>query len=347
MHKDYGSYTEEDFIGDEYFQQWVRTPDAENTAFWQQVETSWPDKRVAMLAARSFIENINFQAVHPSRQQVEDSLHTSLLKISVMEYSQNQSGNRMGRRNKQLFIALAAVFLGVIFTGGVFINRTKTVTIETLAGPQEVRTIVLPDSSVVTLNAGSHLTYSSDMELADHREVWLEGEGFFHVKPVKKGSVARRFTVHSGDMDIEVMGTTFNVKKAGVYTNVSLNSGKIKIGFKDDPGTAIYLQPGDFVRYSSGRKHILRKQVKPELYSVWKEEKIALDGMSLAEIARLLEDSYGYTTHIENNELAETKVSGTLVMKDEATLLQTLAFTLDIDIIKKDSVLNFKLKHKN
>jgi ferric-dicitrate binding protein FerR (iron transport regulator) len=204
---------------------------------------------------------------------------------------------------------------------------------------------VLPDSSEVTLNALSHISYASDIQNANDREVWLEGEAFFNVKHIETNEKPTRFIVHSGDMNIEVLGTTFNVKKFGTVTNVSLNTGKIKIALKDDPNTTINLQPGDFISYSAKEKRILKKQVKAELYSVWKEEKIELDNMPLSEIAGMLQDAYGYTIEISNKKLANSKVSGTLHLKDEATLLETLAFTLDIDIVKKENLLSLKLKN--
>ncbi len=67
--------------------------------------------------------------------------------------------------------------------------------------------------------------------------------------------------------------------------------------------------------------------------------------MPLFEIAGLLEDAYGYTIEIANKKLANSKVSGTLYLKDESTLLETLAFTLDIHIVKKENVLSFQLKN--
>jgi ferric-dicitrate binding protein FerR (iron transport regulator) len=347
MQKDYLSYTEVDFIADAYFQQWAKNPDEENTAFWYQVLAAFPQKAGTIMAARSFLENMQIQADYPTKEQTEASLENSLRTIAASQYAEPVKRSGYRARRHYLFAVTATVLLGVVAVFCNFQQDSVPVTIEIVAGAQEIKTVVLPDQSIVTLNAGAHLTYSSDMKHASRREVWLDGEGFFHVKHRHHGTTPSRFTVHCGDMDIEVLGTTFNVKKIGTFTNVSLNSGKIKIGFKNDPQTAIYLQPGDFVRYSSQQKHITKKQVKPELYSVWKEKKIVLDHMSLAEIARLLEDSYGYTTYIENRTLAQAEISGTLVMKDEATVLKTLASSLDIDIMIKDSVLNFQLKRKN
>jgi ferric-dicitrate binding protein FerR (iron transport regulator) len=214
-------------------------------------------------------------------------------------------------------------------------------------GNGEIKTLLLPDSTVVVLNANSSISYSTDISKKHTREVWLEGEAFFTVKHIAPDSqAARRFIVHSGDLNVEVLGTTFNVNKRATVTNVSLNTGKIKIDVKDQPESAIFLQPGDFIQYSVVKKHILRKRVKAELYSVWKEQKLVLDKMPLSAIAQLIQDAFGHKVTITDKRLAESKVSGTLFMKDETAILETLSFVLDINILKQDDVLFFQPKSK-
>ncbi|MDQ3277770.1 MAG: FecR domain-containing protein [Bacteroidota bacterium] len=346
MHSHYLFFGEEDFIADEYFQQWVRFPDAETNAFWESWLADHPDKRDTVSAARTFLEHLSIPAFQPSRQQVEASLAQSLEKIAAQEAVQAVKPTAKKKRLQAARVLVVAAVVAVCLLGTFLaVWQKEPVTIEVVAGKGEVKTVSLPDGSLVTLNAGSHLTYTSTLQHVNQREVWLDGEAFFDVKHIKQKRQAKRFVVHTKDMDIEVLGTTFNVKKLGGVTNVSLNTGKIKIALKDDPETAIYLQPGDFVRYSSGEKRMLKKKVQADLYAGWKEEKLVLDGMALADIARLLEDAYGYHIVLEEKVLADSKISGTLYVNDEATLLQTLAFTLNINIIKKDSVLFFQSKN--
>lgn len=66
---------------------------------------------------------------------------------------------------------------------------------------------ILPDGSTVWLNAGSKIFYEKDFSKAT-REIRLEGEAFFDV--VKEAG--RPFIVHTGGIDIKVLGTAFNVK---------------------------------------------------------------------------------------------------------------------------------------
>jgi transmembrane sensor len=66
---------------------------------------------------------------------------------------------------------------------------------------------ILPDGSTVWLNAGSKIFYEKDF-CKTTREIRLEGEAFFDV--IKEPG--RPFIVHTGGIDIKVLGTAFNVK---------------------------------------------------------------------------------------------------------------------------------------
>lgn len=67
--------------------------------------------------------------------------------------------------------------------------------------------VILPDSSVVWLNAGSKLTYSSDFNI-NNRLVHLEGEGYFKVTKNNKNP----FIVDAFGFLVEGSETEFNIK---------------------------------------------------------------------------------------------------------------------------------------
>ncbi|HVK96960.1 MAG TPA: FecR domain-containing protein [Flavisolibacter sp.] len=347
MHKNYLLFTENDFIADEYFQRWIQSPDAEVNAFWNQLIAAHPNKQSEIIRAKTFLENLQFSEHLPSEHGTESSYSNLLLKINAVENAQKQSIFKRLSHAKWNRWAVAAFFAGCIAIAALQLREQESLLIEVVAGTNEIKSIQLPDSSLVTLNAGSKISYSTDLETDDIREVWLDGEAYFDVKHVENNHFKKSFIVHTGELKVEVLGTTFNIKRQGAFTNVTLNTGQIKIALNKDPKTSIYLQPGDFLRYSEREKKIIKKQVRPELYSVWKEEKLPLDNMPLYEIAQLLEDTYGYHVQIKDRELADSKISGTLHLKDEATLFETLSVVLDLDIKKQDSTIYFNYKNKN
>lgn len=97
----------------------------------------------------------------------------------------------------------------------------------TLAVPYGKRTgIVLPDSTKIWLNAGSYLTFPTNF-MQKKREVFLEGEAFFEVAHINN----RPFFVYTDDMQVKVLGTSFNVSsyKDDKVSSMALVEGTIEL----------------------------------------------------------------------------------------------------------------------
>ncbi len=105
-------------------------------------------------------------------------------------------------------------------------------------------TLVLPDSSVVKLNSGSILRFS---KLFGHsnRSLSLDGEGYFEVRKGEK-----QFIVSTSDMDINVLGTTFNISAYSEdrFITTSLYEGKLRV-FNSSLGEYVFLNPSDSYIY--------------------------------------------------------------------------------------------------
>ncbi|MEP6595734.1 MAG: FecR domain-containing protein [Ginsengibacter sp.] len=345
MNQDYSHFSIDDFIADEYFLQWVKFPDEESNSFWKSWIAANPHKKEEITQAVNFVSSLHFEDEIPDYAHIEKRLNENMANLLQNETPEVRAQRPLRiRKYNMLWMACAASALVLAFIGWHFWPQNPAM-INIVTGANEIKKIVLPDRSIVTLNANSNVTYAADMQKAEERELWLEGEAFFEVKHIEIGNkLARRFVVHSGKLNVEVLGTSFNISKKELVTNVTLNTGNIRIGVKGAPQTFFYMKPGDFIQYSSKENLLLKKNVKPELYSVWKDKKIVLKDMPLIEIIQLIEDTYGYTVTIENNELNNVKISGTLIMNDERSLLKTLEAALGIDIIKKDKNLLFQLK---
>jgi transmembrane sensor len=348
MSKDYTRFTTNDFIADEYFLQWARFPDADSNAFWKDWITAHPEKKEIVHAALQFIHALRFQTQEPTPQQIGQSLLKNLSAIAVQETDSTGSIRITPRISKRpwRYWPVAAATVLIVLIAWVYFNKMP-VTMQLVTGDNEIKTIVLPDGSMLTLNANSSITYDTDLASALKREVWLKGEAFFEVKHIEsEKEQPRRFVVHSDALNVEVLGTSFNVKNRESVTNVTLNTGAIRIDLKDAPGTPIFLQPGDFVQYSGKEKKVLRKKVKTELYSVWKDSMIVLKKMPLKDVAQMIEDAYGYHIRITDTAIANNNISGSLRLNDEAAALKALSEALDIDIIRQGQELIIQPKNK-
>ena len=87
------------------------------------------------------------------------------------------------------------------------LNRPASTVGEIISTPNQViNEYTLPDGSVVALNSNSKLVFPKQFN-GDTREVTIEGEAFFDVKP----NPEKPFIINAGKAQIKVVGTSFNV----------------------------------------------------------------------------------------------------------------------------------------
>ncbi|MBO9154985.1 FecR family protein [Chitinophaga sp. GCM10012297] len=183
-----------------------------------------------------------------------------------------------------------------------------------VTGDGEIRTVILPDSTTVKLNARSSLRYSENAATGE-RIVQLEGQGFFIVRD----DAVRPFVVQSGLLKTQVLGTSFDVRAyPGVTPMVAVVSGKVKVS--DNTGQSILLSKGLRATYDEHADRFSKFAENPASMSAWQQKLIDMQGLSLREVCSILETGYGVTIDlqpgIENFELsghqANTSLQSTL-----------------------------------
>jgi transmembrane sensor len=120
-------------------------------------------------------------------------------------------------------------------------GAAQTKIYNTLSNPRGSKVIdmTLADGSRVWLNAGSSVTYPIAF-VGNERKVSITGEAYFEVAPDK----SKPFYVSKGDMQVQVLGTHFNVNAYEDETDikVTLIEGSVKI---NKGNSTILLQPGE------------------------------------------------------------------------------------------------------
>lgn len=159
--------------------------------------------------------------------------------------------------------------------------------------------VALPDGTVVYLNAGSRLTYSSRYN-ATHRNVALEGEGYFEV--AKQGGAP--FTVHTAAYAIVVKGTKFNVSAypQDAYIATTLLEGAVVLDYK---GQEIPLHPGESMRLDLPSGRFTCTKIKARQSKAWAENRIEFDNIPLQELLAKLSRQYNVPIHLERKEAGE------------------------------------------
>ncbi|WP_290540035.1 FecR family protein [Alistipes sp.] len=139
--------------------------------------------------------------------------------------------------------------------------------VEVYAGMGERREIVLPDSTRVWLNADTKLIYPKRFNRS-MRQVYLSGEMFAEVRRDED----RPFIVSADRLEVEVLGTQFNLKsyQEDAKAEVSLVCGKVSVGIKASKMNGkLTLEPGDILRLNKSNNHIDFLNFDPDSYASW------------------------------------------------------------------------------
>lgn len=169
----------------------------------------------------------------------------------------------------------------------------------------------LPDGSNVWLNAGTTMQYPVSF-MTDKREVILDGEAYFEVAHNEKSP----FVVHTSTLDVEVLGTKFNVEaysKKAVF-EASLMQGKIRVKSPHNEKTAVVLLPNYKTTLKDGRLVVS----KIDDYNVyrWKEGLYCFKSKRFTQIMEDLERYYDLKIQVDKKSIESVALTGKFRISD-------------------------------
>jgi len=337
-------FTIQDFVADEYFRKWVYHPDTDTENFWQNWLKENPSKRKEVAEARTLLQQIRFRHFQASQEDFEEVWHKiqSEEHVTASRPVYKLLPQRSSLRTYAFRGAIAAsLLIGILWLGYALLEIAPA-TETFITAFNETKTVVLPDKSEVALNANSRLTFDKHWDADRPREVWLEGEAFFDVQQRYKSSTSSekvKFIVHTGNLDVEVLGTTFNVNYRRGKTQVVLNTGKVAIKANREETGNITLEPGDLVELSDDSQVFDKKLVDPEDYSAWRYKKLIFKRTPLAKVAEQFQDYYGVAMLFKDAGISNKQVTGSIPTESMEMFLEVLAESMQLHIIQeKDKV---------
>jgi ferric-dicitrate binding protein FerR (iron transport regulator) len=237
------------------------------------------------------------------------------------------SGTPDSKSRKLVWWSGVAATLALLITIGFLWRNTASETeweqFATTEG--EKLLLTLPDSSQVWLNGSSTLRYATNFNV-DNRTVYLEGEAFFDVKKAE----GRRFTIFSGPAKTEVIGTSFNLRAyAGQPVAVQVVSGRVAFSpaNRDD---AVFLEPGEEAVLTETAEPAQKQEISDANFRAWQNNVLNFENISLAQIARQMEEQYGISIELADAALANCRYTA---MFEDASLddvLTTLSIIGDL-----------------
>lgn len=198
-------------------------------------------------------------------------------------------------------------------------GATEPTMSETFALDGQRTSVTLNDGTRIALNGGSRLRYASDFG-EKHRDVYLDGEGFFEVRHDER----RPFRVYVANGVAEDVGTKFTVRAypADTMVHVAVSEGIVAIG--RDSAT-VRVNAGELgVLTRSGLATVSRVE-SLDRYVAWTTGALVLDGATLAHAARELERWYGVRVVVTDSALGKRLITARFRNESVKQALDALA----------------------
>lgn len=201
----------------------------------------------------------------------------------------------------------------------------------------EKREIFLRDGTRVWLNSNTKFIYPEEFSESE-REVLVEGEAYFEVAKDKD----KPFRVSFGGLEIEVLGTIFNVKSYSEDSSayVALNEGSIRITDKKNSNENSYLiSPGELVVYSKPDCNFkIAADPNIKRYSAWTQNDLVFYGTPLKEVIEKLGALYGVRFVVENPDLYTIRYTFSVRGESLDEIIEGMQLITPVRIIYKDNI---------
>ena len=193
---------------------------------------------------------------------------------------------------------------------------------------QNVLIDTLSDGSVITLNKRSTVTYPSKFK-GNTRAIALKGEAFFNVAPDKK----RPFIISVNDVQVTVVGTSFNIKGENGNTEVVVESGVVRV---TRSGKTVELNAGEKVVMHANDSIASKEAVDEKLYNYYRTKEFVCDETPLWKLVQVLNEAYDAKIIIGRKELNDKKITTIFYNESLEKILEVIHLTFDITVIKKE-----------
>ena len=273
------------------FVQWVQNPTEETLHFWSKWLANHPERRKDVEVARRIVGSARLRYDKPVSQKVYDQILEN-----IVSHNGGKKHIIKGIYERWKPVAAAviamAVLAGAFFFKGLVIQEkvplAQVIWKQKKALHGQKITTRLPDKTIITLNAGSGITFPETFS-DSIREVRLSGEAFFQVEK----DADKPFLVRVNGNYVKVLGTSFNVRAYSDEDKVKVAVATGRVAYSTHTGEQVMLDPDEMAIHDEQRQSLITEKVnKPEAFG-WKDKILYFNKSSFDEIRAKLEKWYG------------------------------------------------------
>jgi ferric-dicitrate binding protein FerR (iron transport regulator) len=260
----------------------------------------------------------------------EKDIRSSHMFQKILSDINKEEINTSSTRNlsRTWFKIAAAVLLPLLLTNVILwyifgYQKDKISWQEVVVGKGEKLQMMFQDGTRVWLNSDSKLKYPEKF-YGDFREVKLEGEAYFKVKKDSE----HPFIVKMKNLNVKVLGTSFNIKAYADDNNITATLDEGLISLLTNPLThasEYLLKPGQEAVFSSLNSKLSINNSKDNSASIWRQNIISFKDTPLNEVIKTLERWYNVKFDVSDPKLLN--YTYTINFKDEG--LKNVLFSLE------------------
>lgn len=211
------------------------------------------------------------------------------------------------RKRFSLFrFAAAAAAIALVVSLSTYLYTESSPQMIVVTTSDHLQDITLPDGSYVTLSHYSSLEYPEKFGKGK-RNVTLTGEGYFDVTKDK----SHPFIVSADQVEIEVLGTQFNVQSypKNEFVKTTLLEGSVAVSNRINEGATLLVPNESAIFYK--QTGVLDKKVETEAQNEisWREGKHIFNDKTLCEITDDLSNYFNRQIEITNPHLKTYKLT--------------------------------------
>ncbi len=378
--KNYHNFTVNDFIDEDSFRNYVLRKSPSDIIFWTTWISDNPQRREAIEEAEKLVHmlaagvnlSLSDNAINEEWQKLSyriggDSSKNKFKKPTLIPFK--------GIKFKWLLATAAGI---AIFMTAFFLLKKDILTKETNFSNQifdksnnklenvltnpiiaeneesiiktpfgKTQKIFLPDGSIVLLNANSTLRFSKNWSKSADRMVWLDGEAEFSVKhyDLPQGA-AQKFIVNTKGVNVEVIGTKFNLMSRAEKCKIALYEGVIQLHLTNHPEQeSIAIEPNEIAQIDNGVVVRISQIKKIEVYQAWTKQHFEFDNTPLSEVALLVENTYGLKFVFKDESLKTKRLTASIPDDDVDVLVKVICQIFNIKTQQSNSEITFENKN--
>lgn len=373
MHTNYTGYNADQLLNDDYFIQWLLSPNAENEAFWSTLWEKDPLLRLEIEAARSFVMHLQQDIKRPAFSLQDEIVLWNQIKVktdknkikkntyrifriiavtaaviclcfltarefylkdkqkinylAIIE-SVHQTGNHSDEvelvlsGNRKIAIPEKESQVEYNQAGDINVNSKKVEHViqekdqantlnQLIVPPGKRSSITFSDGSKIWVNSGSKVIYPVAFG-KEKREIFVEGEIYLEVSSDTKWP----FVVKTQQMDVRVLGTSFNVSAYKNESNLQVTLVEGKVEVKTDNNHADILSPNQQFDYNIQTNEVSVQAVDVDNYVAWKSGYYQFENQPLNIVFAKLSRYYGVRIEWED-EVGKRTCYGKLDLKEK------------------------------